>query len=329
MSGEVFHAPILNTLPEFELSSILERTKSNSEDHYPEAEIVRTFEALLSDQELELIIVNTPNPLHYEMAKAGLAAGKHVVVEKPFTVTAKEGKELIDLASKKGLVISVFHNKRFEGDFHTINGLIKTGRIGNVKTFKSRFDRFKPVVGPKKWKESPQPGAGILYDLGSHLIDQALYLFGEPESIDADLRVEREDGKVVDAFDLVFHYPTLTAILSAQMMDASMGPKFELMGEKGEYVKYGTDPQEGMLKNGGRPGMENWAKDPKENWGTFTPVDGEPEQIPTIRGDYEAFYQNIFSAIRKGEELTVTPEEALRVVEIIEKIEKENTLSAG
>lgn len=318
MSGQVFHAPFLQHNPNFKISKILERTKNNSATVVPAAKIVRSYKEILEDPEIDLIVINTPNFLHFEMTEQALLHGKHVVVEKPFTCTVEEGKGLIELAKKKGLLLSVYHNRRFDNGHKTVKEIIDKGLLGNLKVFEAHFDRFRPEIGPKKWKEEMNPGAGILYDLGSHLIDEALSLFGMPVSIFADLQIHRTNGEVVDYFDIRLAYKSLTVKLVAGMLMKEAGPKYILHGDEGSYLKYGNDPQEEQLINGMLPNDKNYGIEEKSNWGILNNENGRGA-YKTLPGSYQDFYENIYLAIVYGKELLIKPEEALDVIFFIEK----------
>jgi len=297
---------------------ILERTKSNSKTSYPNATIVRNFEELINNKEVPLIIVNGPTYLHFEMAKSALEAGKHVVLEKPMTTTSKEGEELIAISKKKGLQIAVYHNKRFEGGFKTIQKLVAGERLGNLKDCSIAVHRFRPEIGPKTWKEDAYPGAGILYDIGSHLIDQVLVLFGWPEDIQADLQIQRANGKVVDYFKITFLYGSFKATIVSDMLTKERMPTFSLTGTKGRFVKYGHDPQENRLA--GNP--INWngiGEDLEENYGILTDYGtNTTEIVKTENGGYDQFYKNIYEVLKLDKELIISPEQALDVIKLIE-----------
>jgi len=318
MSGEVFHAPVISAHSGFNLKYILERTKEKSRERYPNAIIVKSFEALLSNPSIELIIVNTPNYLHYSMTKDALTAGKHVVVEKPFTVSVEEGVELIELAKEKKLVLGVFHNKRLEGEFKTVSKIIKDNTLGRLELFETHFDRYRPEIGPKKWKEEENPGAGLLYDLGPHMIDQALVLFGMPLAVETDLQIQRKGGKVVDYFNIKLIYQDFVAIVTAGMFAQEPVLKYYIQGEKGTFKKFGNDPQEGLLKMGHSPLEKNWGVEPEEQWGTVTLNDGLNYKVPTIPGSYLEYYHSIYESIRNGNKLIIEAEEALNTIKIIE-----------
>ncbi len=321
MSGRIFHAPFIERNPNFNLKLILERTKTNSIKHYPNARVVREFDELINDEDVELIVVNTPNYLHFEMAKAALLAGKHVVVEKPITVTKKECEELIQIAKKKELVLAPYHNRRFDGGYKTVKKLISENRLGTLSNCRITMHRFRPEIGPKVWKEEEYPGAGLLYDLGSHLIDQCLDLFGWPLAVGADLQIQRKNSKVIDYFCITLQYENFNAEIVSDMLTKEGKPSYSFTGSRASFVKYGIDPQEERL--GER--VINWeklGKDPEENYGTLTNNIGNTERIKTQDGDYGQFYQNVFETIRMNAPLLITPEQALNVIKLIEWIKE-------
>jgi scyllo-inositol 2-dehydrogenase (NADP+) len=315
--GEFFHAPFIHALPEFELTAVLERTKEKSKDRYPNARIVRTPEELVAIEELELIVITTPNNTHFGLAKKSLEAGKHVVVDKPFTVTSEEAEELILLSKKYNKIITVYHNRRFHSDFKTLQSLLAKGIPGEVKEYLACFDRYRPELKPNAWKEEEIPGSGILYDLGAHLIDQALVLFGKPLAISAEVKTERPGAKAIDFFEVILHYKNHDALLKAGMLVSIPGPVFKVTGSKATYVKYGSDPQEAMLKEGRMPQGIVWAAEPKENWGELI-SETSRHRIEPVYSDYRDFYRNVYHAIRNGEPLAVSPEQATLVIRCIE-----------
>lgn len=317
MSGRIFHAPFIEQHPNFELKLILERTKSNSKLTYPNATIVRSFNALIHNKDVSLIVVNTPTYLHFEMAKAALEAGKHVILEKPMTASLDEAKELIALAKKNGLQLAVYHNKRFDGGFKTIQKLVATDRLGKLTECNIAMHRFRPELGPKIWKENVYPGAGILYDIGSHLIDQVLVLFGWPLDIDADLQIQRKHGKVVDYFKITFIYTDFKATIISDMLTNKAMPTYTIIGTKGRFVKYGNDPQEGRLA--AQPIIwEGIGEDSVENYGTLTHLETNTTELITSEiGCFELFYKNVYEVLRLDKTLIIPPEEALDVIKLI------------
>ena len=305
-AGRVFHEPLIRSVPGLELRSIVQ---SRHDEAGP----------LFDDPQIDLVVVATPNRSHFELATRGLLAGKHVVVDKPFTVTSDEAGQLIDLAGDRKLVLTVFHNRRWEGDFLTIRRLIEEKALGRLVSYEARFDRFRSEPRPGAWRESADPGSGILYDLGSHLIDQALLLFGPPQRVTGDVRNERLFGKSDDAFDIWMHYPGLKVTLTAGMLVRERTPRYTLRGTEGTFVKYGLDPQEANLAAGWSPREAGFGKEPREQWGTLITDRGE-RTIETLPGNYAAFYENVRDAIVQGAPLAVDPQQALATIEIIERI---------
>jgi len=320
MSGSIFHAPLLNAHPGFLLKTILLRSSNSALEKYPDVIIARTYEELLSDDEIELIVVNTPDDTHFDFTCKGLEAGKHVIVEKPFTTIVGDGVKLIDLAKKKGRILSVFQNRRWDGDFLTVQKIIRQNMLGRLVEYEAHFDRYRNYI-QDSWKESPGHQTGTLYNLGSHLIDQALVLFGMPQSVYADIRIMRTGGKVDDAFDLKLYYKDVKVTLKAGYLVREPGAKFMVHGTEGSFVKYGIDPQEEDLKQGRLPDEDGWGTEPESEWGILnTSINGIHirKKIATMAGCYSDYYSNIYEAVRKSAELSVKPEEALNVIKIIE-----------
>ncbi|MGV3639124.1 MAG: oxidoreductase [Adhaeribacter sp.] len=321
MSGLVFHAPLISTNPGFRLSKIVERSTEKSRERFPQATIVRSFEELIADPELELIVVNTPNALHLDMARRALEAGKHVIVEKPMTVTAAEAQTLIDLARSRNLMLSVFQNRRWDGDFQTLQRVVQNGLLGQIVEFEGHYDRFRNYIEANTWKEESGPGAGILYNLGSHMIDQALALFGKPEAVSGEVGIQRPGGQVDDFYHLTLHYPSLRVVLKSSYLVREAGPRYILHGTQGSFIKYGLDPQEEALKAAHLPTGPTWGAEQPDTWGTLnTEVGGLhfSGRIETIAGNYPYFYQNIYQVIREGKDLAVKPEESMLGLAIIE-----------
>jgi len=252
MSGKVFHGPLLHVHDGFEISKILERNRSESNKRYPSSQIVRKYADIITDKNIELVIINTPDHIHYEMTKHALEAGKHVVVEKPFTLKYAEADELIKIAKKKKRLLSVFQNRRWDSDFLTVQKVIKNKLLGRLVEYEAHFDRYRTFI-QDNWKEDASVGTGTLYNLGSHLIDQALVLFGFPQWVFADVRHARKDSKVDDAFDIRLGYPEVRVTLKASYLVREPGPKYILHGEQGSFHKYGMDIQEEELKKGRWP----------------------------------------------------------------------------
>ncbi|SDL44463.1 Predicted dehydrogenase [Salinimicrobium catena] len=319
--GKVYNAPIISSVPGFSINKILTSSPENikaAKEDFPNAAIVSDYSEIIEDPEIELVIILLPNHLHCEHAQKALLKGKHVVVEKPFTSTVKEAEELIQLARQNNLLLSVNHNRRYDSDIQTIKKLIEEKRLGDVVEYEAHFDRFRDKV-KDSWKENPElPGSGILYDLGSHLIDQALMLFGNPSEVFADIRTQREGAKVPDKFEILLFYPDLKVSLNAGMLVKEKGPTYSIFGTRGTFLKYGADVQEEALKNGERPQDDpKWGEEPEAIWGKLSTMDRE-EKIKSEPGDYRKIYENIYKAITGKEELQVTAEQARDVIKVIE-----------
>jgi predicted dehydrogenase len=323
MSGKVFHGPLLSVHPGFRLKKVVERSTRTAAAIYPTVEVVGSFDELLRDDAIELVVVNTPDYLHASMAEQALRAGKHVVVEKPFTFTYKESRTLIDLAAQQGRFLSVFHNRRWDSDFLTVQQVVKNSWLGQLVEYEAHYDRFRNFVEANNWKEGTRPdapGSGILYNLGSHLIDQALILFGTPQTISADIRTQRPGGQVPDSYELILDYGLLKVTLKSGYLVREPGPRYTLHGTEGSFVKYGIDPQEEALKAGGIPGSPNWGIEPESDWGLLnTGLQGLHfrGKIESLPGNYTRFYEGVYQAIVQGAEVPVKPEEAAAVIRII------------
>ncbi len=293
------------------LAAIVQRSKSDASDLYPEARIVRSVEEMLEVPDIDLITVTTPNRTHFEIAKKCLEAGKHVVIDKPFAATLAEAQELTELARARGKILSVYQNRRWDSDFLTVQKLVREEVLGRVLIFEAHYDRFRPALRAGSWKESDEPGTGTLFDLGPHLIDQALVLFGKPDEIFADVRRERDGTAVDDAFDVIFFYPRMRAIMRSTMMAAAAGPRFAVNGDHAKFVKYGLDPQEEALIGGNKPFGENWGREDESLAGTLTLANGDVKKIPSLAGDYRKYYENVRDAILGKAPLAVTPEQGM------------------
>jgi predicted dehydrogenase len=322
LAGQAFHAPVIEGVQGMELACILERRSTLAQQKYPSVRVARSLDELLADKTIQLCVVGTPNDSHYEYAKACLLADRDVVVDKPFAPTLKESEELVRLAAERGRLITVYQDRRWDGDFATVKKLVQSGQLGTVVEYEARFDRFRLEQKENAWRErADQPGAGVLFDLGPHVIDQALVLFGEPRAITASAFCQRETSQVDDAFDICLEYPRLRAMARARIIAYAPGPHFLIHGTQGSFVKYGMDPQEERLRSGNFPHGKNWGDDwgveDEKWWGTFSPV-GEPSvKVKTERGDYRGFYANVRDAIEKKAPLDVTPEQALRTMRAV------------
>lgn len=324
MSGKIFQAPFLHADERFEIKKVFERTTESAKEEYPYVEIVRSFQELLTE-DIDLVIISTPNAQHVPMAKEAIAAGKHVIVEKPIALTAVEAEELCELAKKKGVLLSVYQNRRFDGDFQTVKALIEAGKLGEVLDYEVHYDRYVKGKSSKVWKAKGGKGVGILYDLGVHVIDQAVYLFGIPKEVYADFRKQREESAGIDNFEVILYYNDKKVIISAGEVVAGPGPHFMVHGRDASYIKYGMDIQENALIVGERPGKVGWGVEPKESYGTlYTSENGvlTEAKVETKIGHYGNYYDNIYGVMTEGAELFVKPEEAVVVLKIIEAAEK-------
>ncbi|MER2999433.1 oxidoreductase [Pontibacter populi] len=326
MAGRLFHAPFIANVAGLKLKKI----KANRPEsvalarlRYPKTEIVASEQDIIEDETIDLVVVATANPTHYNLAKAALLAGKHVLVDKPFTITSAEADELIVLAKEKQKVLTVYQNRRWDSDFKTVKKVLQDNLLGRLVEYEAHFDRYRNEIKPDTWKEENLPGAGILYDLGAHLIDQALVLFGEPQRVYADIKIQRQGSKIPDYFEVVLFYSNLKVILKAGMLVRETGPHFILHGSKGSFVKYGMDVQEAALKAGSFPtaAATDWGQEPEELWGMLnTELNGLhfKGKIESEIGDYSGLYQNVYDAIIGQDELEVKPEQARNTIRIIE-----------
>lgn len=321
MSGSVFHAPFLDIHPGFHLHTIVERSKDNARKRYPSVGIVRSFDELLRINEIQLVIVNTPDVTHYDYVKKALSAGKHVVVEKPFVFNVGEGEELVKLAREKGLMLAVYQNRRWDGDFLTVQKVIETGILGRVVEFQSSFQRFRNYIQPGTWKEKSDQQVGMTYNLGSHMIDQAVVLFGKPQAVYADIDRLRDHSEVDDYYFIKLIYPKVKVSLRAGYLMREEIPRYYINGTEGSFIKYGLDPQEELLKAGAIPAGANWGKEPETEWGTLnTDIQGlhYRGKIETLPGNYMAFYNDIYHSLSRKVKPQTDAESVLTVIRIIE-----------
>ncbi|ORX95227.1 putative dehydrogenase [Basidiobolus meristosporus CBS 931.73] len=321
-----FHIPFITTSSSFEFVAVLRR-QAGKLDAFPEVQVYNNQDDFFS-HDLDLVIITSPNTHHYPYAEAALNRGKHVIVEKPFTVTSSEGEKLIALAKEKNLVLSVFQNRRWDGDFLTIQKLLDEKKLGRVVDYESHFDRFRNKLKGNAWREEDQPGSGVLFDLAPHLFDQAFVLFGKPKYLSADIRNQRRLGNTDDYFELRLDYEDgLRVILKAGMLVADKGPHFTIHGTEGSFLKYGLDPQEDALRAGKNPAnvpAGTWGTEDESLWGKLTTAgtDGSLNvaRVPTLPGNYTGFFENVAETIRSGDhsKLIVKPEEALLSIRAIE-----------
>ncbi len=331
LAGRVFHCPFISAVPGLELAAIVQRHGNEAQAAYPKTKVMRDVDELLVNETIDLVVVATPNETHFDLAQRLLLAGKHCVVDKPFAATSDEAATLISLAREKELLIVPFHNRRFDGDFLTVKALLHKGALGRLVEISSRFDRYRPLPRASSWKEQQGPMSGLLFDLGAHLIDQALALFGMPNAVDARVYKDREGSAVDDAFEVVLDFgdrgPRYRC--GATLLAADPSPRFHLNGTLGSYIKHGVDPQEAAVGAGERPpavGAEkSWLPEAEDAWGTLTVAEGTeiPAKLnrtshPTLTGDYRLFYENVRDAIRDSVALIVSPEHGYRCIRVIE-----------
>ena len=321
ISAKVFHAPFFAVMPGYTLTAVLERHDPKAPGLYPGTRSVQSIEELLEDKEIELVVITTPNDTHFDYAARALRSGKHVVVEKPFTVTTDEGAALMEIALETGRILSVYQNRRYVSDFLTIRQLLDAELLGPVHEFEAHYDRYRPEARPGAWREVPSPGSGILYDLGPHIIDQALYLFGLPDSMYADIRRERAHARVDDYFDLQLYYPGKKVILKGGMLVREPGPRYMIHGLYGSFIKYGEDPQEAKLRAGELPLGQGWGVEPAELAGMLhTEQAGKViyTKTPSLPGNYGLYYQHLYATIREGAPLREKPAHGFNTVRMIE-----------
>jgi scyllo-inositol 2-dehydrogenase (NADP+) len=321
MSGKLFHAPFIDAHPGFELLAIVERNNNDSRERYPKSKLYRSVEEMLADTDLELIIVNTPTHLHFEQAKKALDAGKHLVVEKPFTIKVEEGEELRDLAKKNKLNLTIYQNRRYDGDFRAVKKVLDEKLLGDLREAEIHYDRYRPTYGGKPHKEGDMPGAGILYDLSPHLVDQALQLFGWPKAIFADIWKMRDDVVPPDYFEMLFYYDKLRVRLKATCVCRESVPGYMLHGMKGSFLQERSDMQELQLQAGTKPKMESWCPAPEKPDGLLhTEIDGKVvrKEQTSIPGNYMGFYDDLHKFLTDKRDNPVPAEDGIKTIKVIE-----------
>lgn len=318
-SGAVFHAPLIRSVPGLALRRIASRKpESVLRDNLP-VQVDADSAAILADPAIELVVIATPNTSHFPLARAALLAGKHVIVDKPFVVSVEEGQQLVALAEERQRLLSVFQNRRWDNDFLTVRRCLASELLGTVYSYEAHYDRYVPTVD-RLWRERPAPGAGVLFDLGAHLIDQALQLFGLPKTVLADVGRQRPGAEVDDYFHLLLDYGTLKVELHAGMLVREPGPRYQVHGVRGNFIKYGLDSQEAALLRGERPGHPQWGRDDPATYGRIAfdanglAIDG---RVESAAGSYEVFYRGVHAAIADGAPLPVSAKDALDVIRVI------------
>jgi scyllo-inositol 2-dehydrogenase (NADP+) len=322
MSGKLFHAPFIQQHPGFELAAIVERSKNESRERYPDSKLYRSVDEMIADPSLQLIIVNTPVQTHYDYAKKAIGAGKHVIVEKPFTVSAAEAEELVELAVKKGVMLFVYQNRRYDGDYKTVKELLDKKTLGDIKEVEIRYDRYRPEISYKKHKETDLPGAGITYDLGAHLVDQSLQLFGQPEAIFADLLAMRDGSPVDDYFELILFYPGMRVRLKGSCFVKEPVPEYILHGSKGTFLQRRSDLQETLLLKGVVPSLEPWCPAPDQPDGLLHIVSDNGdirEERTSPAGNYMFYFEDVYKAMHGEIPNPVPGIDGVKIIRIIEK----------
>ncbi|HEX8957924.1 MAG TPA: oxidoreductase [Burkholderiaceae bacterium] len=314
-----FHAPLIRSVPGLSLVAVSSSDRAKAEASLSGVEVCDTPEQLLTRADIDVVVIPTPNHMHHPLAMQALQAGKHVVVDKPFTLDTAQARELLDTAKAQGKVLSVFHNRRWATDFLTVQKLIASGVLGRVAHYEAHFDRFRPAVR-QRWRESSVPGGGLWYDLGSHLLDEALQLFGMPQAIGLDLAAQRDGAVTDDWFHCVLRYDRrLRVVLHAGALVARPGPRYAIHGTLGSYTKFGLDPQEDQLKAGMRPGDAGWGID--RSAGALVLADGDNLResiLPNEPGDYARYYIGLRDAVLGAAPNPVPAEQGLQVMQLIE-----------
>lgn len=321
MTAKVMHAPFLATDENYNVTTVVERHKQDSKSIFPNATIVRSLDEALQNKDVELVIITTPNDSHFTYAQQALQAGKHVVLEKPFTITSNDAAALVQTAKESGRIISPFHNRRYVADFRTMQQLLQQNLLGDIHTFEGHFDRYRPQPKVAAWREEALPGSGILYDLGPHLIDQALCLFGLPQAITADVKKQRSFSVVDDAFEVNLDYGFLQVVLKSGMLVREPGPRYQIHGTLGSFIKWGEDVQEALLKEGALPVGEDWGKEPEDQYGLLhTEKEGKvvKKHYPSLPGNFGLYYQNLYKTIVHGSELKEKGAHGYNTIKLIE-----------
>jgi predicted dehydrogenase len=324
-AGRIFHAPLISGVPELALACICSSKPDAVLADWPQVRVVAAPEAVFADPQMEVVVIATSNASHYPLAKAALLAGKHVVVDKPCTVTLTETEDLLATARAQNRVLTVFQNRRFDADFLALQQVLASGQLGRIVHFESHFDRYRPIV-PERWREQAIPGSGLWFDLGAHLVDQVLQLFGPPDDLQVDLACQREGAQVNDYFHAQLRYPTtqpgLRVILHGSALVPSVGPRFVVHGTHGSFVKYGLDVQEDALKAGGRPqwgDTADWGCDPLVGEVTLPTETGTRVTLaPDVSGNYLTYYAQLAAHLQGVQALpTVTPDQVHQAMQLL------------
>lgn len=321
MSGKVFHAPFIDLHPGFKLAGAWERSKKLIQEAYPGVKSYGSLEEILEDKTIDLVVVNTPNITHYDYTKKALLAGKNVVVEKPFTNTIEEAEELKELARSQNKILSVYHNRRYDSDFSLVKNVVNEKLLGEIVEAEIHFDRFNKMLSPKAHKEVAGIGTGVLYDLGAHLIDQALQLFGFPQAVFADIRILRPESQVDDYFELLMYYPSLRVRLKSSYLVKEPLPAYSLNGTLGSFLKSRADVQEADLIAGKKPSYNGWGIEHEGEEGLLhIEKDGTDikEKLTAPAGNYVGYYDDLYKAFTEGKPVPVTADDGIHIIKIIE-----------
>ncbi len=319
LAGSVFHAPLIQHTPGLALHAIVSSQRDRLLRTFTDVHVHAQVDDLLADPAIDAVVIATPNEQHAPLALAALQAGKHVLVDKPFALSTAEARSMVDAARSAERVVSVFQNRRFDADYLSLRGVLESGALGRIAECHSHFDRFRPQVRDR-WRESDAPGSGLWMDLGPHLLDQMLQLFGWPEAISADIDAQRDGARSDDYFHAVLHYPGLRAIVHAGSLVAASATRFAVHGSHGSYLKDGRDVQEDQLRQGIAPGAPGWGLDPVH--GQQVQVDGDGKvhrhSVDNVLGDYRRFYAAFRDAMLGEGEPPVTAEQALQLMRLLE-----------
>ena len=320
-AGKTFHAPLIAACPDLQLYGVVSSKADVLSADWPALRQWSTLQQALQDGAVDLVVIATPNDLHFSQAEAALLAGKHVVVDKPFTLTLKQARQLDELADRLGLLLSVFHNRRWDADFLTVQGLLASGRLGKISQFVSHFDRYRPEVR-QRWREQGGAGSGLWYDLGPHVLDQALQLFGQPLAVSAYLAQQRPAAQATDYFHVQLRYAEMHVVLHGSCLVSGGIPRFAVHGDLASYTKYGLDTQEADLKLGKAAGGAGWGVDPLPGQLFLSAANGtQTESLPNLPGDYRAYYRQLAAAIRGEADNPVTARQAASVMDWLERAE--------
>ena len=332
LAGSTFHCPLIRAEPRLKLRAIASSRGVEISRAFPGVVIHASAQSLIADPDVDLVVVATPDATHAPLTRAALLAGKHVVVDKPLAVSSAEAAALLALARDSERILTVFHNRRWDGDFKTVAAIVRSGRLGDIELASLSWDRFRPSVN-LGWREQSIDPWGALLNLGPHLIDQALLLFGRPTAITADVAIQRSEARSPDYFAITLQYGTLRVLLSVSILVADPRPRFAIHGTRGSFVKYGIDPQEDNLRLGVPVGAPGFGADPESLHGLLTTIDAAAQRIPTEDGDWRPFYSQVAAAIVDGAPPPVDPGDALEGIELIElarrSADKKRTLPVG